>query len=226
MYIKKLRCGGILAVIGIFTALVLVFVGAVWWTGRDHARVAVEAEYYFLVRDCEETTSAAIVGEVYGAGGAGYLMGSSVVVACYYLRADAERVQTAMEGCGVETRVLEREGKIFSLNGKKAAQAAAIEANARTVDVCARVLYDGANGLERGSFTQEDARAAVRGVVDSLKGLRAGNTGSLYARWNAELYQVERDATEIARGILFSKDLRRLQVRLCLAVLDLGNYFS
>lgn len=210
----------------LFLFTTLLFVG-IFYRGRAIQTVRLSQEYYFLVRDCRETTADAVAGDIYLSGGAGYLLDDDeVVVACYYAQTDAEYVRGVMESKGVDTRVVALQAKSFSLNGKRAASRARVEANAQTVDSCARILFDAANGLERAEIGQEEARAAVRGVVKSLAGLRGGNEEGVFSLWNVALLRAERRGKELAEGILFSKDLRYLQVALCVTVLHCADCFS
>ncbi|MDE7453373.1 MAG: hypothetical protein K2N22_03090 [Clostridia bacterium] len=217
------------AAIAIFTAIVCVFVGIMWWCGRSYARVSLSQAYWFLVRECEEATSAAVVANTYLSGGAGYLIEAngeqSVVLACYYSEVSAEAVKRTMESKGVETHVVKYAPDDFELSGKTAALENLIVSNADTADTCAKILYDTANGLERTQISQEEARAAVRGVINSLSGLLEGNTDGAFALWNTVLTGAQRRGKEIASGILFAKDLRYLQVQLCYAVANMGEYF-
>lgn len=214
----------------VFVFTVILFIGIFCWYGRAYARIAFPQEYWFLVRACEESTAAAVVGSVYLSGGAGYLIEEggeqSVVLACYYTQTSAESVQSHLNGKGVETRILHLEPHDLALNGKNAAQSARIEANASLADSCAKILYETANKLELTEYSQEEARAAVRGVVSSLAGLRAGNEGSFYELWNAVLFGAERQGAELAEGILFAKDIRYLQVRLCYAIVNICDCFT
>lgn len=221
--------GKFLAVLAVFILCVSLFVGVFWWNGREYAGVSLSQTYYFLVRDCEDTTASAVAGEVYFSGGAGYLLETggknSVVLACYFSQVTAESVRRTVTEKGVEARVLALSPERFSLNGKSAAQARRIEMNAETADTCAHILYDTANALERTEYSQEEARAAVRGVVKALKGLRIGNGEKGYSEWNAALASAERKGTEIAEGIVFAKDLRYLQTQLCFSVVNIADYF-
>ncbi len=226
----RLSAATFLAALAVFLLTVGLFVGVFFWYGRDYARVSAEREYYFLVRDCEETTAAAVAGQVYLSGGAGFRLdtagGSCVVLACYFRVTDAERVQSAMEEKEIATRILTLSGSDFVLEGKNAAQKSRVEGNLETAETCARILYDTANGLERADLSQEEARVAVRGVVKALKGLRGGNEENLFGLWNVRLAAAERRGTEIADGILYAKDLRYLQAELCLAIVNAGDCFS
>lgn len=219
-----------IAALGVFLFTVCLFIGLFWWYGRDYARISLEKEYYFLVRDCEDTTASAVAGQVYLSGGAGYLYErsghNSVVLACYFRETDAERVQSAMLEKGIDIRILALSGRDFSLSGKAAAFCGAIESNIETVETCAHILFDAANGLERAELSQEEARVAVRGVVKSLKGLRLGCGDDFFALWAHKLVEAERRGAELSEGILFAKDLRYLQVELCMDILHADEYFS
>lgn len=219
-----------LAVLAVFIITVCLFLGVFWWYGRDYIRISLEKEYYFLVRDCEDTTAAAVAGQVYLSGGAGYLYDksgeNSVVLACYFRLTDAERVQSAMEEKGVETRVMSLSGSDFTLSGKTVRFGSAVKSSIETAETCARILYDTANGLERAELSQREARAALQGVVKSLRGLRIGCDEEFFALWNRKLLEAERRGAELAEGILFAKDLRYLQVELCMDVLNADEFFS
>lgn len=215
--------------LALFTAIVFAFVGFAWWNGRDYARVSFSQKYWFLVRDCDEATSAAVAANTYLSGGAGYLIETggkqTVAVACYYSEVSAQSVQRTMESKGVETRVVKYKTDDFTLNGNSASQKKHVVSNAETADACAKILYDAANGLERTDISQDEARAALRGVVSSVRGLREGNTAECFSLWNTMLSSVERRGTETASGIIFAKDLRYLQIQLCFAVSKMGEYF-
>ena len=210
----------------LFILTLALFVGVFAWDGRAYAEVKLDVTYYFLVRDCDTATAGAVAGEAYLSGGAGYLLDNedAVVLACYYKETDATFVRGTMSEKGIAVRVLTYKMRTFSLSGKNTQEKARIEANAKTVDAASRILYDTANGLERTDISQEEARAAVKGVVASLSGLTAGNEGSFYDLWNIALLRAERRGRELAEGILFAKDLRYLQIELCMAVLRLSDY--
>lgn len=209
----------------LFCLLVAAFLAALVFSGAPFAAIDISRRYFFLVRTCEETTSAAVAGESYRAGGAGVIWEGNVVLACYYTEADAIRVQGAMQDRGVETEISIRRAARFRLGGSAAEMRMLVRANADTADSCARILYDTANELQKTGITQEGARAAVRGVKEALSGLIAANTDRAFERWNAFLDGFCRDAEEVCRGILFAKDVRALQVKLCAALASFGEYF-
>lgn len=194
--------------------------------GRNFAAVDISKRYFFLVRDCESATAGAVAGESYYAGGAGYLMdeGTSVVLAGYYSKSDATVVGGTMSERGVKVRVLEREISTFGVNGDAAEFAVRIESCADVLDTLSRMLFDAANGLERNTATQEEARAAVLGVAKSLAGLKTD--GEVFSLLDPELSRMQRRAKELAAGILFANDLRYLQVRMLFTILNFDQYFA
>ncbi|MBR7186700.1 MAG: hypothetical protein IKD43_04360 [Clostridia bacterium] len=216
------------AALFLFILTLSFFVGIFAWNGRTYTTLELKLTYHFLVRDCGVTTSGAVAGESYLAGGAGYLIEkeNAVALACYYQKADAEFVRGTMSENGVLTRVLTLQTDRFALEGDWGTERANIEANAKTVDSLTRILFETANGLDRVEISQDAARAAVSGVVSSLGGLSAGNAHSCYDLWNVELLRAQRKGREIAEGIVFAKDLRYLQIQLCMAVLHLADYFA
>ncbi len=224
---RRLSLWQFFIVLGMFAAALLLFVSVVFCINRDEREVDFEADYYFLVENCEDSTAAAVAGKVYGRGGAGVALegGRAVVVACYYTVQDAERVQASMREKGVETRIEALSARKFKLRGDAAAYAARVTANAETVETCARLLYRAANGLERAEIGQAEAKAAARGAASSLAGLWQGNGGGFFDGWNAELIGAARSCREVADGLAFAKDLRRIQARLLCALVGLDAYF-
>lgn len=200
------------------------------WMGRDYERVSLGKTYYLLVRLCDEETAVSVSTQVYLSGGAGYYMKAGgkdcVVLSCYYKETDARLVQASMERKGVETQIIECACADFSLTGRNAAYAEAVAANAATANDNAKLLFETANKLERTEISQEEARAALRGVTASLSGLRKGNEGKFFERWNAALNSAEKKGREIASGIIFAKDLRYLQVQLTAAVVNADVLFA
>lgn len=229
MRIRSERGGTIFCVaIFLFIVVLTLLVGVFEWNFRSAAEVQTGYTYYFLVRDCESATAGAVAGESYGSGGAGYLLegDNAVVLACYYDESDAAAVRDTMSAKGVSVRILTRSSNSFKLDADHASERARVEANARTVDAASRVLYDAANSLERTEISQEEARAALKGVALSLAGLASENEGPLYALWNVEVLRAERKCRELSEEIVFAKDLRYLQIGLCMAVLGQGEFFT
>ncbi len=219
----RLGSKGLFVSIAAFLLCIAVFVVLVIFTGRARADVDTELDCYFLVRNCDDSTSAAVVGEVYSAGGAGYLYGDSVIIACYYTKADARRVCSLLEGRGESVGILARSFEKLTLRGGDTEHKEEILGSIETAKSAARLLYDTANGLETGSLSQVSAKANVEGAADALEGVAASDP-SLLDRWDCVLYDVIRNAREKSRGILFSKDVRFLQVSLCCAVLNIGQW--
>ena len=223
-----MRHGGtvFVAALLIFIAALSFFVGAFEWNGKSTVRLALT--YHFLVVRCESATVGAVAGEAYLAGGAGYLLENEnlVVLAGYYRKEDAAYVGDTMSANGVEVSILTRPLDDFSTGREHAAERAAVAGNLKTLDAVSRLLFDAANGLERGSMSQEEARTAVRGAADSLKGLAEGNGGEYFGLWNVELLRGQRRARELSSGLMFAKDLRYLQVSLLFTILRAPAYFS
>ena len=220
---KRIRRAPLLAVLALIAALLMILVCFLGWNARTCARVSPNYEYFLLVRPCEESTSAAVVEESYSAGGAAVMYGrDKVVLACYFSRSDAERVCAQTRAEGTEAEVVRIASSEFFLYGRNAAYADRAAANAATADSVARMLYDTANGLERSELGQSEAIAALKGAAASLKGLRTGN-GDALGDWNNALYRAEKAARETADGIVFAKDVRRVQTMLCMSVAGMGE---
>ena len=196
--------------------------------GNGYARVSFSKNYYFLVKDCEETTVTAVAGDVYSSGGAGYFLegDNAVAIACYFKETSAQSVKKNLEAKGTETRLIVRSPENLTLRGRKSGYQKQIQSNLETVDTLAHILYDTANGLERSELSQREAKTALSGVVSSLKGLMSGNEGDVFALWNTALRETERRGKEVSEGLLFAKDLRYLQTMLCDITVRSANYFA
>ncbi len=209
------------AAVFLFIAVLSFFVGLFERGGRE--KTGLSFSYHFLVRACETSTSAALAGEAYLAGGAGYLLESEglVVLAGYYRKEDATYLQGTMSEKGVEVSVLTRSLGSFSAEHGMREK---IEGNLTTLDSVSRLLFDAANGLERGG-AQEEAHAAVRGAADALDGLIGKNSDGTFSLWNVELLRARRRAKEADAGLIFAKDLRYMQVALLFTILEAPAYF-
>ncbi len=226
----KNRYGGTVFVTAVllFMIILSLFVGIFEWNGGSKAEIDLAYDYYLLVRDCSVSTAGAVAGESYAAGGAGYLLEQEnvVVLACYYSEAEANSVSQAMLKSGIETRLVNRRFQPFTLLKEAAEERKNIEAEADTVQACGKVFYDLANGLERGELTQAQARASAEGAASALGGLVKTGEKQCYALWNAALGRWKRRARELSEGILFAKDLRYLQVEICLSLAQLCDFFA
>lgn len=221
----RLRLKDLLISVAAFAVCLAVFLVLVIYTGRPREEVSLGLEYYFLVRDCEESTSAAVVGEVYSFGGAGYLDGENVILACYYTKSDARRVCSLMEQRGENVYVQSRALKSLTLRGEDVNYKDRIAANAETAESVARLLYETANGLETGSLSQASAKNNLKGAADALNGLISMNDAPIFEKWNRKLYSAASAIRTGAGTLLFSKDVRYLQVELCLSLLAMDSCF-
>jgi len=198
--------------------------------GRGYLRVVIDKEYFFLVKDCEETSVSAVAGDIYLSGGAGYYLkgANSVAIACYFKAASAESVKDNLGDKGRDVRVFARKIAPLTLKGKSVAARDRIVANAETADSLARLLYDTANGLEQAKLSQAEARSALVGAVSSLGGVIEFKVMNPYlGEQNLEdtLKEAHRRGVELAEGLLFQKDIRYLQTLLCDRIVNIAEYF-
>lgn len=209
----------LLAVVALF---VCAFGGILCRAGHTSIRVQPKFTYYFLVQECAETTAAAVMGEVETSGGAGYPMGESVVVACYYGEEEAERVRFSLASRGESMEISERTVPAFFLDGKNEEEAKKILGLFSAADSCARVLFCIANRLERGEIGQEEARAAVKNATECLFTIASSG----YSRWDRAFLATGLEGKAMEKELLFSKDLRRMQARICMDLLSAPEFFA
>lgn len=162
------------------------------------------------------------MGEIETSGGAGYPMGESVVVACYYGEEEAERVRFSLASRGESMEISKREVPAFFLDGKDEEEAEKILELFSAADSCARVLYYTANRLERGEIGQDEARAAVKNATECLFTIASSG----YSRWDGAFLATGLEGKAMAKELLFSKDLRRMQARICMDLLSAPEFFA
>ena len=135
------------------------------------------------------------------------------------------RYHTPRRGRGIRGKGQKHRLDGITLRGEDAAFAEKVKNTASTAESVARLLYDTANALERGTADQKAAKGNVKGAADALEGLAAADSEPLFAKWDLAVRNVARAAREKSRDILFAKDVRYLQISLCCMLLDMGSYF-
>lgn len=214
--------GALFAAAGVALLVCLIASCAAALTVEGTARVEFSRTYQFLVRDCDAEAAAAVSGEVSSLGGAGYYLQaegeSAVVLAVYPDEASAHSVLDGMKDEGEGVRLLALAAQPFSVRGG-AEQAARVLAQLRTLDTCASLLYRAANGLATGEFSQAEARAAADGVRRVLEGLAASSG-------EGEIGDLAEACRSLASGILFSRDVRRVQAEICAKIVSAHEIFA
>lgn len=227
-YYRRQRGRNLIVTCAVFAVTVCLFLLTFWVSSLEFGKILYEKTYYFLARECTEASASSVAGQVYSSGGAGYYMqeGSKgyVVLACYGEKTDAEKVLRTLTEKGEEVCVLERAFSQTYLYADGLFRAK-VASNLKTVESCAQLLYDTANGLERFALSQEQARLAVGGVAKALNGLMAEEDVRFFA-WQQSLHLALKRANEIREGILFAKDVRYLQVMLCEQIVNGETFFA
>lgn len=212
----------------VFLVCALLFVGIFWWSGVPASSVGFEKQYFFLTKECDTASVGAVSGSVYLSGGAGYILeidgAQSVVLACYPDLERAERIRDTLAENGTVADVLCLKAESWALRGADAEKAPLIGSFLKTADTCASVFYDAANALEVGSYSQEEARAAVVGALKVLGDLQ--REAEDYPLWQARIAAVVQRAREVSESLIFAKDLRYCQVALCAAIVQGQKIFT
>ncbi len=209
---------------GILFILVIV-VGAVSCAAGAESYV-VDKTFYFLVLSVGEEDASDRAQDVYVNGGAGYvfsLEGAEYVgIASYADEASAAGVRDALAEKGKQTEILPLTVDTFwfSTRGQRAVRAQ-VEGCVNTLLQCITLLYNAANGLDSGEYTQREVRAAVTELRTVLNGLLRDAA--------AETKELLRGAARQCLGMMssavYAKDLRYLQLYLSEGICSWQNIF-
>lgn len=208
----------------VFVLVTAISVIACLLTGDYKIYLACPYEYYLLVRTCEESTSAAVVGDVSSCGGVGIVYDDEfVVISCYFQKQDALTVQGTLLDCAKTDIVVLKSNRI-QIQKKDKERASEIFSYLQTADVCARLLFDTANGLSKTEYTQEVAKARLHSIETVLSSL-SNLPEEIGVRWNSALHKIKENTSAVSQGIVFAKDVRSLQAQLCIVISQASDLF-
>lgn len=177
-------------------------------------------------KSSDEEYMAVIASSVYISGGAGYVFNtdkaSKVIISCYYNENEATLISENLKKRGVENEILSYkiENLILKSHQDKRVKKL-IESNLQVAFTCSQALYEIANKVDRGEYTQREARQVIGDVNKVLTGIYNSdiNEKSLISSSCKEMvYLLEKSLSrtnEILNSIIYSKDIR--YVSICLA---------
>lgn len=184
---------------------------------RDASFAERNEVFYFLVSNEEHVQASAE--NAYLSGGAGYVLTSGENVcaayACYFTESGAERAQKNLADRNLSASILRAGGATLYFRFKREkANAKNIEAAFNAAYSCARILGDLADGAETGVYTQE-ALKELLGETNRVIGALSDSSSSYAPALSAAFSDTRRKIEEISGGIVFAKDIRYAQLRLC-----------
>ncbi len=187
----------------------------------------VDTTFYFLVLPVEDKTVSAWSQNVYVSGGAGYVFTHEkqdyVALASYPTQAVAEGVQGTLQEKGQEVLILPLTLNALYFVGRENVEAqASVEGTVTTLLGCTQLLYNTANGVDSGQYTQNEARA----VIDELKRVLVGLQSEGLAAFDNLLGGAVKECTAMTSGIIYAKDIRYLQLSLSHGLYSLQEVFT
>ena len=213
------KCSGFVVGVGaVVIATVIICVCAFSCAGGN---MAFNASYYFV---CYRVTDNVIsAGSLSGTdssyGGAGYNLSYDgnyyVIMSCYYQKNDAETVCSSLKKRDLDCTVLEIKTDEYRLKSYSAKRNEELYlGNLNTLHTLSMLAYECANGLDTGSYTQQQAKSVAYDIKSGLKGLLSANSGNCFMHG---LNTVLNCCEEREKGYIYSKDMRYMQA----AVIDL-----
>lgn len=186
------------------------------------------ASYYFVccyIKD-NALSASTLSGTVSSYGGAGYVLEYDgnyyVTVSCYYSEQDAETVCESLNRRQLECSVISAEREDFFINSYSARSKAALyTGNLNTLQSISVLAYECANGLDTGSYSQDDANSVIADISSGLSGLKNANLQNCFT---SEIYRLIAECDNASDGYIYSKNMRRLQIAIIDCILNIELY--
>lgn len=214
----------IVAVTAIVTVTVIICVLAFSY---GTATLTFEAAFYFVCYKTEDNylSASSVSDAVSSYGGAGYILELDgeyyVTVSCYYSESDAVAVRDSLARRELTCFVLKRETKEYSLPRSAEKNSGLYRGNLNTLTSLSALAYTCANKLDTGEYSQTDAKRVLSDILTGLKSLENANVGNCFSDELRRLVTICGDAGD---GIIYSKDLRKLQIAAIDTVINIKLY--
>ncbi len=220
------KCSGFVVGVGaVVIATVIICVCAFSCAGGN---MAFNASYYFVCyRVTDNVISAgSLSGTASSYGGAGYNLSYDgnyyVIMSCYYQKNDAETVCSSLKKRDLDCTVLEIKTDEYRLKSYSAKRNEELYlGNLNTLHTLSMLAYECANGLDTGSYTQQQAKSVVYDIKSGLKGLLNANRDNCFS---SEIRRLIAICGDISEGYVYSKDLRKLQIAIADTVINIKLY--
>lgn len=191
------------------------------------SKLKYTTRFYFVCYAMEENSISAgsISSAVSAYGGAGYIIEYRgkyyITVSCYYEEKDAENVCRELKDRNLQCSVLKIETNSYLLKTSNAKKNAELyKGNLNTLYSLSRMAYDCANALDTGEYSQGNAKSVIADIKSGLNSLYA-NTSNCFT---VELNRLTAECEDAAGGIIYSKDLRKLQIAIADTIINIRLY--
>ena len=212
-----------IAVVLAVTAAIIIGVIA-----QSSSKIIFQTEYHFVcytVRD-NSLSADAISDTVVSYGGAGYVLEYKgnyfVTVACYYTKAEANRVRQNLLKRGLNCSVLSVETDEYTIQSIGARDREKLFiGNLNTLYSLSQMCYECANGLDTGEYNQSLAKGVLKDVTSGLHGLKMANSENCFS---GEIRRLLSECEAVGDGYIYSKDMRKLQIAIADTIINIQLY--
>lgn len=191
------------------------------------ATLTFEATFYFVCYKTEDNylSASSVSDAVSSYGGAGYILELDgeyyVTVSCYYSESDANSVRDSLARRELNCFVLKKETKEYPLPRSAKKNIGLYRGNLNTLTSLSSLAYTCANKLDTGEYSQTNAKQVLADISKGLKSLQNANADNCFSN---EIRRIVTICEDAGNGIIYSKDLRKLQIAIADTVINIKLY--
>ena len=191
------------------------------------ATLTFETTFYFVCYKTEDNylSASSVADAVSSYGGAGYILELDgeyyITVSCYYSESDAKSVRDSLARRELNCFVLKKETNEYSLPASAKKNIGLYRGNLNTLTSLSSLAYTCANKLDTGEYSQANAKQVSADILRGLRSLQTANADNCFSNELRRLVTICEDA---GNGIIFSKDLRKLQIAIADTVINIKLY--
>ncbi len=191
-------------------------------------KIRFKSAFYFVcyaVKD-NAVSAGSVSDAVSSYGGAGYVLeyGNAyyITVSCYYNVQDAQAVCKSLKQRNLDCEVLSVEKDEYILQSPAAKSKTELyTGNLNTLQSVSHMAYECANALDTGEYTQNNAKAVLAGIENTLNGLMKANADNCFSE---HLRRLTKECELLKNGYIYSKDMRKLQIAVADTVINVKLY--
>lgn len=223
---KKTHLCGIFVFIA--AAAVIIAAAAIAAIPTCSGRLEYSASFYFVCyKSADEAHSAASVSStVQSYGGAGYIVKLEdsyyVTVACYYDRADADKVCSSMTEEGLACSVVEAYAGGYDLPRALYGKAEELSGALNTLYGVGTIFYQTANAIDSGTASYDAVLSVLSDARGTLEKVAQDNVDNALG---GEAEYLVALADDLSGDRILSRELRALQIAVCDCIINL-NFFQ
>ena len=190
-------------------------------------KLTFKTTFYFVCYRTEDNvvSASSVSGAVSSYGGAGYILEYDdnfyVTVACYYDDGNAKTVCESLKQRDVNCEVIENTTEEYAIASASNANNKLYLGNLNTLQSLTTLAYGCANAMDLGEYGQTQAKSVISNIQNTLKGLLTSNADNCFS---GEIRRLIAECTDASEGYVYSKDLRRLQIAIADAIINVKLY--